>query len=95
MDGRDTSKKIKTVFRAKGVNGKPITSQPIYGCLIDEDGEFIIDPEAEPVAKQIFSLCLDGNGPTKIARMLTEQHIPTPRTMDYRRTQPRGQGDGL
>ncbi|MBR4375127.1 MAG: hypothetical protein IKP49_12305, partial [Treponema sp.] len=26
---RDTSKKIKAVFRAKGMSGKPITSQPI------------------------------------------------------------------
>ena len=30
------------------------------------------------MVKQIYSLCLAGNGPTKIARMLTEQNIPTP-----------------
>ena len=29
---------------------------------------------------------LAGNGPTKIARMLTEQEIPTPGTLEYRRT---------
>jgi len=83
---RDTSKKIKAVFRAKGMSGKPITSQPVYGYLKDEDGEFVIDPEAAPVVKQIFSLCLAGNGPTKIARMLTEQNIPTPGTLEYQRT---------
>lgn len=43
----------------------------------------------------VFSLCGDnlnfkeklaGNGPTKIARMLSEQGIPTPGTLEYRRT---------
>ena len=83
---RDTSKKIKAVKRSKGMNGKPITSKPVYGYLMDEDENFIIDEEAAPVVKQIYNLCLAGNGPTKIARMLTEQQIPTPGTLEYRRT---------
>ena len=83
---RDTSKKIKAVFRSKGMSGKPITSQPVYGYLKGEDGHFIIDEEAAPVVRQIYSLCLAGNGPAKIARMLTEQGIPTPGTLEYRRT---------
>ena len=83
---RDTSKKIKAVKRSKGMSGKPITSKPVYGYLMDEDENFIIDEEAAPVVRQIYSLCLAGNGPTKIARMLTEQQIPTPGTREYRRT---------
>ena len=83
---RDTSKKIKAVKRSKGMGGKPITSKPVYGYLMDEDENFIIDEEAAPVVRQIYSLCLAGNGPTKIARMLTEQQIPTPGTLEYRRT---------
>ena len=83
---RDTSKKIKAVKRSKGMSGKPITSKPVYGYLMDEDENFIIDEEAAPVVKQIYKLCLAGNGPTKIARMLTEQQIPTPGTLEYRRT---------
>ena len=83
---RDTSKKIKAVNRSKGMSGKPITSKPVYGYLMDEDENFIIDEEAAPVVRQIYSLCLAGNGPTKIARMLTEQQIPTPGTLEYRRT---------
>ena len=82
---RDTSKKIKAVKRSKGMSGKPITSKPVYGYLMDEDENFIIDEEAAPVVRQIYSLCLAGNGPTKIARMLTEQQIPTPGTLEYRR----------
>ena len=77
---------IKAVKRSKGMNGKPITSKPVYGYLMDEDENFIIDEEAAPVVKQIYNLCLAGNGPTKIARMLTEQQIPTPGTLEYRRT---------
>ena len=34
---------------------------------MDEDENFIIDEEAAPVVKQIYNLCLAGNGPTKIA----------------------------
>ena len=83
---RDTSKKIKAVKRSKGMSGKPITSKPVYGYLMDEDENFIIDEEAAPVVRQIYSLCLAGNGPTKIARMLTEQQIPTPGTLEYLRT---------
>ena len=83
---RDTSKKIRAVKRSKGMSGKPVTSKPVYGYLMDEDENFIIDEEAAPVVRQIYSLCLAGNGPTKIARMLTEQQIPTPGTLEYRRT---------
>ncbi len=80
------SKKIRAVKRSEDMNGKPVTSKPVYGYLMDEDENFIIDEEAAPVGKRIYSLCLAGNGPTKIARMLVEQQIPTPGTLEYRRT---------
>ena len=83
---RDTSKKIKAVFKAKGMSGKPLSSQIPYGYRKGPDGYFVIDEETAPVVKQIFDLSLAGNGPTKIARVLTEQNIPTPGTMEYRRT---------
>ena len=83
---RDTSRKIKAVVKSKGMSGMPITSHPVYGYLKGPDGRFVLDPETAPVVKQIYGLCLAGNGPTKIARMLTEQNIPTPGTMEYRRT---------
>ena len=83
---RDTSKKIKAVKRAKGMSGKPVTSKPVYGYLMDEDENYLVDEETAPVVQQIYQLCLAGNGPTKIARMLSEQQIPTPGTLEYRRT---------
>ena len=82
---KDCRKKIKAVFRAKGMSGKPITSQPVYGYLM-KDNHFVIDEETAPVVRQIYDLCLAGYGPTQIARKLTEQNIPTPGTMEYQRT---------
>ena len=83
---QENTTKIRNIKKAKGLSGKPVTSKPVYGYLMDEDENFIIDEEAAPVVKQIYQLCLAGNGPTKIARMLTEQQIPTPGTLEYQRT---------
>ena len=83
---RDTSKKIRASKRAKGMSGKPTTSQPVYGYLMDKDGNFIVDEETAPVVQQIYRLCLACNGPTRIAPILTEQEIPTPGTLEFRRT---------
>lgn len=35
----------------------------------------IIDEETAPVVQKIYQLCLAGNAPAKIARMLPEQHL--------------------
>ena len=50
---------FKAVKRSKGMSGKPITSKPVYGYLMDEDENFIIDEEAAPVVKQIYNqMCI-------------------------------------
>lgn len=76
---RDTSKKIRAVFKAKGQSGKHL-SNPIYGYKHSETDKnlWVIDDEAAEVVRKIFHLCIDGYGPTQIARILTEQGIPTP-----------------
>ena len=76
---RDTSKKIRAVFKAKGQSGKPLSSPP-YGYKKSEIDKNVweIDEEAAEVVRKIFQLCIAGNGPTKIARILTEEGIPTP-----------------
>jgi hypothetical protein len=40
--------KFRAVKRSKGMSGKPVTSKPVYGYLMDEDENFIIDKEAAP-----------------------------------------------
>ena len=42
---RDTSKKIKAVKRSKGMSGKPVTSKPVYGYLMDEDENLLTEQE--------------------------------------------------
>ena len=76
---RDTSKKIRAVFKANGQSGKHL-SNPIYGYKHSETDKnlWVIDDEAAEVVRKIFHLCIDGYGPTQIARILTEQGIPSP-----------------
>ena len=77
---RDCSKKIKAVFKAKGQSGKPLTSMIPYGYKKSETDKNVweIDEEAAEVVRRIFQLCIDGYGPTQIARILTEDKVLTP-----------------
>lgn len=45
-----------------------------------------MDEETAPVVQLIYQLCAEGNGPGKIARILKERKINTPRTLDFLRT---------
>lgn len=76
---RDGSKKVRTSLRLKGESGEHLTTIPPYGYGKDPDNSehWLVDPEAAQVVKRIFSLCMDGNGPTQIARMLKEDHVLT------------------
>lgn len=77
---RDTSKKIRAVFKAKGQSGKPLTTNPPYGYMKNENDKnhWVIDDEAAAVVRRIFKLCIDGYGPSQIARMLSEDNILIP-----------------
>ncbi|MBQ8965432.1 recombinase family protein, partial [Ruminococcus sp.] len=82
---RDTSKKIRAVQKAKAQAGKPLATHPPYGYKkSDTDkNQWVIDEEAAAVVRRIFQLCIEGNGPTVIANILTADGIPTP-TAYYR-----------
>lgn len=77
---KDTSKKIRAVWKAKGNAGKHLCCNPPYGYLKDNDDKdkWVIDEEAAAVVKEIFNLCMNGYGPTQIARILTERKVDTP-----------------
>ncbi len=77
---KDTSKKIRAVFKAKGQSGKPLCTNPPYGYVKDPEDKsrWIIDPEAPEVVREIFSLCVKGHGPTQIAKELTRRRIENP-----------------
>lgn len=42
---KDTSKKIRAVFRNKGMSGQRISTQTPYGYLRNEDGNLYVDEE--------------------------------------------------
>jgi len=77
---RDTSRKIKSVFKAKGMTGKRVTGTVAYGYLwADEKRDhWIIDEEAAEVVRNIFRMTMDGLGPYQISQKLREQKILIP-----------------
>lgn len=77
---KDTSKKIRAVMKAKGESGKHLTTIPPYGYMKspDNSNEWVIDEDAAEVVKKIFHLCLEGYGPTQIAKQLQADKIIIP-----------------
>ena len=77
---KDTSKKIREVFKAKGESGKPLCTTPPFGYKKDPDDKnhWIVDEDAAKVVKYIFQLCIEGYGPTQIAHKLKDEGIFTP-----------------
>ena len=76
---RDTSRKIKSVFKAKGMSGKHMTGTVIYGYLWDEKREnWIVDEEAAAIVRRIFAMTLEGYGPYQISSRLSQEKIEIP-----------------
>lgn len=83
---KDTSKKVRAVFRNKGMSGQRLGGIAPYGYIKGENGELLIDEETAPVVKLIYQLCAEGYGTGKIARILHERQIPTAGTIAFQRT---------
>ena len=77
---KDTSRKIKAVFRAKGETGKHLTNIPPYGYRKspEDKSRWIVDEDAAKVVQEIFHLCVQGYGVSQIATRLSNQHIMNP-----------------
>ena len=77
---RDTSKKIRAVWRAKSSAGKRLCNNPPYGYRKDpEDKErWLVDEEAAKVVREIFNLCIAGLGPLQIAKYLKKEQVLNP-----------------
>lgn len=80
MHAKNTSKKVRAVFRDKGMSGKPLATVIPYGYRKNPDNasHWLIDEEAAEVVRRIFRLCIEGYGPTQIANILFSEGIPTP-----------------
>ena len=84
---KDTSKKIRAVFKAKGNSGKHLTTNPPFGYIKDpnDKDKWIIDEEAAGTVRRIFQMFVDGVRMPEIARKLTEEKVETPQLYNIHR----------
>ena len=83
---KDTSRKIRAVNKAKGERGERLTTNVPYGYKRDSDDpkKWVIDEEAAQIVKRIFSLCMEGKGPSQIAALLEKEKVLNPTTYKQR-----------
>lgn len=77
---RDASRKIKSVFKSKGMSGKHTSSCVCYGYLKspEDKNQWIVDKEAAEIVKRIFKLTIEGKGPYQIAGILENDKVEIP-----------------
>lgn len=77
---KNTSQKVRNVFKNKGMSGVPLTTNPPFGYMKNPNNtkEWIIDEEAAKTVRQIFAMCVEGLGPTQIAKRLKSAKVLTP-----------------
>ena len=80
MFARDTSKKVRASYQSKSRSGEHVAAYPPYGFKKDPErkGKWLVDEEPAAVVQKIYSLCIDGFGPSQIAVWLWENKIPCP-----------------
>jgi len=77
---KDCGKKIRSVFKAKGMAGKHTSSCPPYGYIksASDKNQWVIDEEAAAIVQRIFQMTMDGKGPYQICCALKEEKVPIP-----------------
>ena len=77
---RDCSKKMKAAFKMKGMSGKHLTGVVIYGYKLDPEDKnhWLVDEEAAAVVRRIYQLCVEGNGPFQISKILKTDRVECP-----------------
>ena len=77
---KNTSQKVRNVFKSKGMSSAPLTTNPPFGYLKDPEDKnrWIVDEDAAKIVRQIFAWCVDGLGPTQISKRLKAAKVSTP-----------------
>ena len=78
---RDSSRKVTASMKQKGESGEYLTTNPPYGYMKDPENpkkHWIVDPEAAAVVRQIFAWCMEGYGPSQIAKKLRAAKVDCP-----------------
>ena len=80
MYARDTSKKVRATWQSKGRSGEHLNPLPPYGYMKNPENpkKWIVDEEAAAIVQKVFSLCVDGLGPSQIATWLESNRVLKP-----------------
>ncbi len=83
---RDISKKIRSAYKTKALNGEFTGAYPPYGYDKNPDNkhQLVINNQKALIVRQIYDLYLDVTSIYKIARILKESKVYTPRTDLYK-----------
>ena len=77
---KQTSEKIRAVWKSKAEHGKRVSPAVPFGYVKDTEDKEVwhIDEPAAEVVRKIYALCLAGRGPSQIARQLENEGILIP-----------------
>ena len=77
---KDTSNKIRAIFRSRMQDGKRCSGAIPYGYKRDPEDKnhLLIDEEAAKVVRRIFQMIIDGMGTKAIANRLSEEKVLIP-----------------
>jgi DNA invertase Pin-like site-specific DNA recombinase len=83
---RDISKKIRSAYKTKALNGEFTGAYPPYGYDKNPKNkhQLIVNTRKAEIVKQIYTLYLEGISIYKISRIMKESKILTPRADLYR-----------
>lgn len=82
---KDTSRKIRAVNKAKGECGERLTVNISYSYKANPTNskEWVVDEEAPRIVQKIFTLCMEGKGPSQIAAQFKKEKIINLEYMEY------------
>ena len=77
---KNTSDKVRRVMQSRGNAGIPLTTSAPFGFkkAQEDKNRWEIDEPAAEVVRRIFQLCINGLGPTQIAKKLCSEGVMTP-----------------
>ncbi len=83
---RDISNKIRSAYKTKALTGEFTGAYPPYGYdkNLDNKHQLVINSKKALIVRQIYDLYLDGTSIYKIARILKDSKVYTPRTNLYK-----------
>ena len=85
---RDTSRKIRAVFKSKGERGERVGTTIPYGYMKNPDDlkQIVPNPETAPIVKRIFEMYASGIGIVRIIRIFYAEKVIAPSVYAFNRT---------